>query len=331
MKKVVLLFVVSLFTAVIANAQAVNKKTIERKVMAKIVKSEDNKAVVDAFERFKESVASRKYYEWNVIFQLMDDTREAYMKLHGGHPATVKATAEYLSQPISINNGAQKINLPDYIRMESVTLYETEQVKFNEFGTALEADLKLVVPSERVAQESLQRVDLGIHFSKKDLANAEAALPVIKTTDNVAKQIRANMYFPTGLNDKKAISDIFQSFGEADSISLDNNLYDAKITASKNSVKFKFGSKDTLTIKPTKGDTLSGELTINGHKVKVIGSVCMDMCFADVTDIDCAEGDEVIIFGNNDSIHRMAKVGDTIPYEIFTSISQRVKRVYYHE
>ena len=75
----------------------------------------------------------------------------------------------------------------------------------------------------------------------------------------------------------------------------------------------------------------NGELTINGHKVKVIGSVCMDMCFADVTDIDCAEGDEVIIFGNNDSIHRMAKVGDTIPYEIFTSISQRVKRVYYHE
>ena len=249
MKKVVLLFVVSLFTAVIANAQAVDKKTIERKVMAKIVKSDDNTAVVDAFERFKEQVASRTYYEWNVIFQLMDDTREAYMKLHGGHPATVKATAEYLSQPISINNGAQKINLPDYIRMESVTLYETEQVKFNEFGTALEADLKLVVPSERVAQESSQRVDSGIHFSEKDLANAEAAFPVIKTTDNVAKQIRANMYFPTGLNDKKAISDIFQSFGNLVNEYNDlhnNNIEVARLAATYISQKV-FTTKDGKT------------------------------------------------------------------------------------
>ena len=75
----------------------------------------------------------------------------------------------------------------------------------------------------------------------------------------------------------------------------------------------------------------NGEVTINGQKVKIIGSVCMDMCFADVTDIECREGDEVVIFGDAASIHQMAEVGDTIPYEIFTSISQRVKRVYYHE
>lgn len=75
----------------------------------------------------------------------------------------------------------------------------------------------------------------------------------------------------------------------------------------------------------------NGEVLVNGHKVKIIGSVCMDMSFADVTDIDCAEGDEVVIFGDAASIHRLAEVGDTIPYELFTSISQRVKRVYYHE
>ena len=75
----------------------------------------------------------------------------------------------------------------------------------------------------------------------------------------------------------------------------------------------------------------NSEVTINGHPAKTVGSVCMDMCFADVTDIDCHEGDEVVIFGDAQSIHRIAKEGDTIPYELFTSVSQRVKRVYYHE
>ena len=75
----------------------------------------------------------------------------------------------------------------------------------------------------------------------------------------------------------------------------------------------------------------NSEVTINGCKAKIVGSVCMDMCFADVTDIECAEGDEVVIFGDTASIHHIAEVGDTIPYELFTSISQRVKRVYYHE
>ena len=75
----------------------------------------------------------------------------------------------------------------------------------------------------------------------------------------------------------------------------------------------------------------NSEVLINGRQAKIVGSVCMDMCFADVTDIDCREGDDVIIFGDTASIHRLAEVGDTIPYELFTSISQRVKRVYYHE
>lgn len=75
----------------------------------------------------------------------------------------------------------------------------------------------------------------------------------------------------------------------------------------------------------------NSEVTINGQKAKVVGSVCMDMCFADVTDIDCREGDDVVIYGDAQTIHHLSAVGDTIPYEIFTSVSQRVKRVYYHE
>ena len=57
----------------------------------------------------------------------------------------------------------------------------------------------------------------------------------------------------------------------------------------------------------------------------------MDMLMADVTDIDCKEGGDVIIFGTNPSVNFMAKQLGTIPYERMTSISQRVKRVFYRE
>jgi len=51
----------------------------------------------------------------------------------------------------------------------------------------------------------------------------------------------------------------------------------------------------------------------------------------DVTDIDCKEGHEVIVFGKDPSVIHMAQVLETIPYEIMTSISQRVKRIFYRE
>ena len=72
-------------------------------------------------------------------------------------------------------------------------------------------------------------------------------------------------------------------------------------------------------------------MLVNQKPAPIIGSVCMDMTMIDVTDIDCKEGDEVIIFGKEISLASLAAKLDTIPYEILTSISQRVKRVYYSE
>ncbi|MCR5423747.1 MAG: bifunctional UDP-N-acetylmuramoyl-tripeptide:D-alanyl-D-alanine ligase/alanine racemase [Bacteroidales bacterium] len=74
-----------------------------------------------------------------------------------------------------------------------------------------------------------------------------------------------------------------------------------------------------------------GRVTIHGKEAPIIGSICMDMCFVDVTDIDCKEGDEVIIFGDIRLMRLMSEAADTIPYELLTSISPRVKRVYYQE
>lgn len=74
-----------------------------------------------------------------------------------------------------------------------------------------------------------------------------------------------------------------------------------------------------------------GKVWINGELAPVVGNVCMDMCMVDVTDIDTKEGDRVVVFGKELSPSEMAKVLETIPYEVFTSISQRVKRVYFQE
>ncbi len=68
---------------------------------------------------------------------------------------------------------------------------------------------------------------------------------------------------------------------------------------------------------------------VNGQKAPYVGNICMDVCMIDVTDIDCKEGDKVIVFGDGLPVTTLAEILETIPYEILTSVSTRVKRVYY--
>lgn len=70
---------------------------------------------------------------------------------------------------------------------------------------------------------------------------------------------------------------------------------------------------------------------INGHRCPTVGNICMDICMVDVTDVACEVGDSVEIFGENISVMELAEKLGTIPYEILTSVSSRVKRVYYRE
>jgi alanine racemase len=74
-----------------------------------------------------------------------------------------------------------------------------------------------------------------------------------------------------------------------------------------------------------------GKMLVNGKLAPIVGNVCMDMCMLDITDIPAKEGDEVIVFGSDYPVTEMAKAVGTIPYEILTGVSQRVKRVYFHE
>ena len=72
-----------------------------------------------------------------------------------------------------------------------------------------------------------------------------------------------------------------------------------------------------------------GYCLVNGKKAPYGGNICMDVCMIDVTDIDCREGDQAVIFGPDLSPAVLADAIGTIPYEILTSVSPRVKRVYY--
>lgn len=74
-----------------------------------------------------------------------------------------------------------------------------------------------------------------------------------------------------------------------------------------------------------------GHFCVNRNPVPIVGSVCMDMTMVDVTGLDVKEGDPVEIFGENRSIKELAAEMGTIPYEILTGISRRVKRVYFQE
>jgi alanine racemase len=74
-----------------------------------------------------------------------------------------------------------------------------------------------------------------------------------------------------------------------------------------------------------------GCMYIHGRPAPIIGNVCMDMCMLDVTDISCVEGDDVIVFSSEHSIGDLAIAMETIPYEVLTNVSRRVKRVYYQD
>ena len=71
-----------------------------------------------------------------------------------------------------------------------------------------------------------------------------------------------------------------------------------------------------------------GYCLVNGHPAPYVGNICMDVCMIDVTDIPCHEGDSVEIFGPHLPVTQLAQWLGTIPYEVLTGISTRVRRIY---
>jgi len=101
-----------------------------------------------------------------------------------------------------------------------------------------------------------------------------------------------------------------------------------KVSKDKTIATVGIGYADGLSRKLSAG---RGKMLVNGKLAPIIGNVCMDMAMLDITGIEAGEGDEVIVFGQQPGIEDIATASETIPYEILTSISARVKRVYYQE
>lgn len=101
-----------------------------------------------------------------------------------------------------------------------------------------------------------------------------------------------------------------------------------KVTRPTTVITIPIGYADGLNRKLSNG---VGKMLVKGKLAPTIGNISMDTCTIDATGIDVAEGDEVTIFGTKPTIYDVANALDTIPYEVLTSISRRVKRVYYQE
>ena len=98
--------------------------------------------------------------------------------------------------------------------------------------------------------------------------------------------------------------------------------YDAKIAT------IRIGYADGLSRQFGNG---VGKVLVNGKLVPIVGNVCMDLTMIDLTNVDVEEGDSVVIFGELPSLIDLATGIGTIPYEILTSVSSRVKRIYFKE
>jgi alanine racemase len=154
------------------------------------------------------------------------------------------------------------------------------------------------------AQLDMVRIGIGLYGFDGSLKNNQGlrTVAVLKTTVTQVKKLKANE--TVGYNRRGMLPD----GGEIATV--------------------KIGYADGYNRKFGNG---VGKMIINGQRVSTVGVICMDMCMLDVTGLDVKIGDEVIVFNSELPIAELANQIDTIPYEILTNISQRVKRVYFYE
>lgn len=154
------------------------------------------------------------------------------------------------------------------------------------------------------AQYDMVRLGIGLHGITTS-ANEQRQLQnvaTLKTTISQIKQVHPGEtvgYSRSGISDKEMIIATV-GIGYADG--LDRRLGNGK-----------------------------GSMLVGGHRAPIVGNVCMDMTMIDVTGMNVREGEEVVVFGLDPSIMEISNWTGTIPYEVLTGISERVKRVYFHE
>lgn len=151
-------------------------------------------------------------------------------------------------------------------------------------------------------QWDMTRLGIGLYGISPSGLNGLKNVCTLKTTILQIKQVSSNETIGYGRNEKLE--------------------RDARIAT------IRFGYADGL---DRQFGNRKGKVLINGAYAPIVGNVCMDLCMVDVTDIAAREGDTVVLFGENLSVIELAESIGTIPYEILTSVSPRVKRIYLKE
>lgn len=151
-----------------------------------------------------------------------------------------------------------------------------------------------------------------------DMVRLGIGLYGIDITGNIVRELKNVVTFKTIISQIKAIHP-GESVGYSRSFIAEKPMLIATIGV---------GYADGF---PRKLGNGKGYVLVRGQKAPVVGNICMDMTMIDVTGIAAEEGEEVIIFGDDLPLSKLSSELETIPYEVLTSISQRVKRVYFRE
>ena len=154
-------------------------------------------------------------------------------------------------------------------------------------------------------QQDMVRIGIGMYGIRTVGGDAEASLQTVASLHAV---IIAIQHWPAGTT---------IGYGRKGALTRDSRIATVSI-----------GYADGMDRHFGNGNT---SVWIAGTRCPTVGNVCMDALMVDITDADCQVGDAVEIFGEHIPIEQLAQVRGTIPYEILTSISPRVKRVYYRE
>lgn len=222
------------------------------------------------------------------------DIDELIMKLKNAPEVKVKSVYSHL---------ADADNTDDYFTLQQIARFKQMKAKFEEYDSNI---MFHILNSEgtskfsKIAAFDMVRLGIGM-FGYTSTAEKDGLLPTMKWKTTISQIIHLN---------------------PGDTIGYGRTF---KAEKSMKIASLRIGYADGFRRSLSNG---VGEVFINGESCPVVGNVCMDMTTVDVTNVACEAGDEVEVIGDNISIKTFSKRLKTIPYEVMTSISKRVSRIY---
>lgn len=222
------------------------------------------------------------------------DIDELIMKLKNAPEVKVKSVYSHL---------ADADNPDDYFTLQQIARFKQMKAKFEEYDSNI---MFHILNSEgtskfsKIAAFDMVRLGIGM-FGYTSTAEKDGLLPTMKWKTTISQIIHLN---------------------PGDTIGYGRTF---KAEKSMKIASLRIGYADGFRRSLSNG---VGGVFINGESCPVVGNVCMDMTTVDVTNVACEAGDEVEVIGDNISIETFSKRLKTIPYEVMTSISKRVSRIY---